>query len=83
MASDPITDVCESPGGCWELNSGPLEEQSVLLSAESFLQSHIFFSLSNTSCLKLASNNKIIYSIYLCHFKVSAGKHMSIWVCGF
>ena len=29
-ASDLITDDCEPPCGCWELNSGPLEEQSVL-----------------------------------------------------
>ncbi|EDL33388.1 mCG1045525, partial [Mus musculus] len=36
--SDPITDGCELPCGCWELNSGPLEEQSVLLTAEPFLQ---------------------------------------------
>ena len=28
-ASDLITDGCEPPHGCWELNSGPLEEQSV------------------------------------------------------
>jgi hypothetical protein len=28
--SDPITDGCELPYGCWEFNSGPLEEQSVL-----------------------------------------------------
>jgi hypothetical protein len=26
MASDPITDGYEPPCGCWELNSGPLEE---------------------------------------------------------
>jgi hypothetical protein len=26
----PITDGCKSPCGCWELNSGPLEEQLVL-----------------------------------------------------
>ena len=25
---------CEPPCGCWELNSGPSEEQSVLLPAE-------------------------------------------------
>jgi hypothetical protein len=25
-----ITDGCEPPYGCWELNSGPLEEQSAL-----------------------------------------------------
>jgi hypothetical protein len=30
-ASDPITDGCEPPCGCWELNSGPLEEQAGLL----------------------------------------------------
>jgi hypothetical protein len=35
--SDAITDGCESPGG-WELNSGPQEEQSVLLTTEPSLQ---------------------------------------------
>ena len=34
----PITDGCEPPCGCWELTSGPLEEQSVLLTAEPSLQ---------------------------------------------
>jgi hypothetical protein len=34
----PITDGCEPPCGCWDLNSGPLEEQSVFLTAESSLQ---------------------------------------------
>ena len=29
---------CESPCGCWNLNSGPLEEQSVLLTHEPSLQ---------------------------------------------
>jgi hypothetical protein len=38
-ASDPITDGCEPPCGCWDLNSEPLEEQSVLLTAEPSLQS--------------------------------------------
>ena len=37
-ASDPITDGCEPPCGCWELNSGPLEEQLMLLTAEPSLQ---------------------------------------------
>jgi len=37
-ASDPITDGCEPPCGCRELNSGPLEEQSVLLTTEPSLQ---------------------------------------------
>jgi hypothetical protein len=35
--SDLITDGFELPCGCWDLNSGPLEEQSVLLPAESSL----------------------------------------------
>jgi hypothetical protein len=33
-ASDFITDDCEPPCGCWDLNSGPLEEQPVLLTTE-------------------------------------------------
>jgi hypothetical protein len=37
-ASDPIWDHCEPPCDCWELNSGPLEEQSVLLITEPSLQ---------------------------------------------
>ena len=34
----PIIDGCESSCDCWELNTGPLEEQSVLLSTEPSLQ---------------------------------------------
>ena len=44
-ASDPFTDGCEPPRGYWELNSGPPEEQSVLLTTEPSLQppgQHIF-----------------------------------------
>ena len=37
-APDPVTDGCEPPCSCWELNSGPLEEQSVLLTTEASLQ---------------------------------------------
>ena len=29
-----VTDDCELPCGCQELNSGPVEEQQVLLTAE-------------------------------------------------
>ena len=35
---DPITDGCEPPHHYWELNLGPLEEHSVLLTTESSLQ---------------------------------------------
>ena len=33
-ASDAITDSYELPCGCWELNSGPQEEQTGLLTTE-------------------------------------------------
>ena len=52
-ASDPITDGCEPPCGYWELNSGPLEEQSVLLIAEP--------SLLCTSPVSNAHNNLNFY----------------------
>jgi hypothetical protein len=42
-ASDPIADGYEQLCGCWELNSGPLGEQSVLLTTESSLQSLQYF----------------------------------------
>jgi hypothetical protein len=32
--SDLITGGCEPPCGCWDLNSGPSEEQSVILPAK-------------------------------------------------
>jgi hypothetical protein len=41
-ASDPIIVSYNSLCGRWELNSGPLEEQSVLLIAEPSLQHRIF-----------------------------------------
>ena len=32
--SDLVSDGCEPPCGCWDLKSGPSEEQSMLLTAE-------------------------------------------------
>jgi hypothetical protein len=37
---------CELPFGCWDLNSGALEEQSVLLTAEPSHQPEHFLSVS-------------------------------------
>ena len=37
-ASDLITDGPELPCGCWELNSGPPEEQLILVTTEPSLQ---------------------------------------------
>ena len=34
----PLQMVVKSPSDCWELNSGPLEEQTVLLTTETSLQ---------------------------------------------
>ena len=56
--SDLITGVCKPPCGCWDLNSGPLEEQSALLTTE---PSHQPFFL-------LLLFFKIGYFLYL-HFK--------------
>ena len=42
-APDLITDGCEPLCGCWESNSGPLEEQAVLLTTESSLQPHKWY----------------------------------------
>jgi hypothetical protein len=56
-ASDPITDGCEPPCGCWELNSGPLEEQSVLLATEPSLQPCV------TVILVVFLNRVLLYSL--------------------
>ena len=47
-------DCCEPPCGCWDLNSGPLEEQSVLLIAEPSRQPH-FSSRFSVSSFMLKS----------------------------
>ena len=52
MASDPIIDSHEPLCGWWELNSGPLEEQSVLLTTESPLQPFISQFLQNSKHIK-------------------------------
>ena len=49
-ASDPITDGCEQPCGCWGLNSGPLGEQSVPLNIEPSLQPPQSFCLFVCFC---------------------------------
>jgi hypothetical protein len=41
-ASDPLIDDCESTCGCWELNSGSLEERTVLLTAAAISPTHFF-----------------------------------------
>ena len=55
-ASDPITDGCEPPCGCWKFNSELLEEQSVLSTAEPSLQPLPFFFFFETRSHYIAWN---------------------------
>ncbi|EDL07775.1 mCG1044125, isoform CRA_b [Mus musculus] len=54
--------VVESPCGCWDLNSGPSEEQLVLFTAEPSLQPT--FSIYNTWLLHALC--------YRLHFEVNS-----------
>jgi hypothetical protein len=54
-ALNPITDGCEPPYGCWEFNSGPLEEQSVLLTSEPSLQPPNLLLLGHTQLLAVVN----------------------------
>ena len=38
-----VTDGCEPPCKCWELNLGPLQEQQVFLTTKLSLESHLLF----------------------------------------
>jgi hypothetical protein len=62
-ASDPITDGCEPPCGCCGLNSGSLDEQSVLLTTEPFFQPQLFLFLS------------FIYYLYVAVFRHTRRGH--------
>ena len=48
---DLITDGCEPPCRCWELNSGPLEEQAVLLTSEAISPAPVYYFLP--ACVSL------------------------------
>jgi len=70
-ASDPITDGCETPCWGWELSSGPLEEQSVLLTAEPSLQpplhtfQHFSYNLMKKRLKNLTTGNSCSLSIWI------------------
>ena len=56
-ASDLTTDVCKPLCGSWDLNSGPLEEQSVILKAELSLQPETCnFNVCRKLCLNFEAN---------------------------
>jgi hypothetical protein len=58
-APDLTAGGCGSPCGCWDLNSGPLEEQTVLLTSESSLQALL-------ACLSACSLARSL-SLSLCY----------------
>jgi hypothetical protein len=58
MASNPFTEACEPLCGCWELNSGPLEEQSVLLTAVSLAPKNFLFIFFSLYCMALTNKTK-------------------------
>jgi hypothetical protein len=83
LSSDPIIDGCESPWGIWVLYSGPLEEQSALLTAKQSLQPQVSpFQLS----LVVSENSD------LCGFllrawvfdslssSIAGNTHSSLWI---
>jgi hypothetical protein len=72
-ASDLITDGCELPCGCWDLNSGPSEEQWVLLTTEPSLQPVIAFLSIN--CVYNFLTFNIIYLLYLYEYTVAVFRH--------
>jgi len=65
-SSDPNTNGCEPPCGCWELNSGPLAEQLVFWTAEPSLQPQVTFLMMETNF----AFGKLTMTIYI--YKVHA-----------
>jgi hypothetical protein len=66
--------MVEPPCGCWDLNSGPLKEQSVLLTAEPSLQPpQIFFKVylcilcTQMLCLHVCLDTRRGHQIVTCH----------------
>jgi hypothetical protein len=58
--SDLIMDDCEPLCGCWDLNSGPSEKQSVLLTTEPSLQPlFLFVCLFVCFCLLFSLQDRV------------------------
>ena len=62
-------DGCEPPCGCWDLNSGPSEEQLVLLTTEPSLQPSLFLF-----------KDLFIYLFYVCEYTVAVQMVVSLHV---
>lgn len=68
-----VTDNCEPPCDCWELNSGPQEEQQVLLTSALNLQLHdgiLLFRETVLSRSYVLINNSDMFTIEEFKFKI-------------
>ena len=76
-ASDLTTDGFEPLCGCWDLNSGPSEDQSVLLTTEPSLQPLVRVSIpAQTSRPKSKLGRKGFISLILPKFLLPREKKM-------
>jgi hypothetical protein len=75
-ASNPIAEGCEPPCGCWELNSGPLEEQSVLLTTEPSLQPKNYSKIISKIVSLRFAINKWFVNLFVCVYT-----HTYIYIC--
>ena len=64
-ASDLVTDGCEPPYACWELNSGPLEKHRVFLTTEPSLQLLYSYFLTRGNCVLSLLHIVLLYVIIL------------------
>ena len=77
-ASDLIMNGCELPCGCWDLNSGPLEEQSVFFPAKPSHQPVIFnLTLKQTNTTPLQCD---LYILVGCEVLILCACWLSICV---
>ena len=71
-----VTDRCELPCGCWGWNPSPLEEQPVLLTAESSLQAQKCFKIN----VQVSQGAEL--TILVADISCFAGDN-TVWAAGF
>jgi hypothetical protein len=60
-------DGCEPPCGCWDLNSGPSEEQSVFSLAEPSGQPISIFLIGLIDCFIYVQEFACMYAMHYAH----------------
>ena len=66
-----VTNRCELPHGCWELNCVPLEEQPMLLTAESPAPGHLMFDKESINTHQIKSQHLQQMKLVKLIFKLS------------